>query len=59
MKRKVDRRTIIIDTDPGLDDAIALLFALAASDRLDVHAITVVAGKKSSSNSSSSSNSNC
>jgi inosine-uridine nucleoside N-ribohydrolase len=26
---------IIIDTDPGLDDAIALLFALAASDRLE------------------------
>src|SRR6516225_12168970 len=44
MKRKVDRRTIIIDMDPGLDDAIALLFALAASDRLDVRAITVVAG---------------
>jgi len=44
MKCKVDKRTIIIDTDPGLDDAIALLFALAASDRLDVCAITVVAG---------------
>jgi len=42
--RNVDKRTIIIDTDPGLDDAIALLFAFAASDRLDVRAITVVAG---------------
>jgi len=38
------RRTIIIDTDPGQDDAIAILFALAASDRLDVRAITTVAG---------------
>jgi purine nucleosidase len=47
MKRKVDRRTIIIDMDPGVDDAIALLFALAASDRLDVRAITVVAGNVS------------
>jgi purine nucleosidase len=44
MKGKADKRAIIIDTDPGLDDAIALLFALAASDRLDVRAITVVAG---------------
>ncbi|MBV8213960.1 MAG: nucleoside hydrolase [Verrucomicrobia bacterium] len=38
------RRTIIIDTDPGQDDAVAILFALAASDRLDVRAITAVAG---------------
>lgn len=38
------RRTIIVDTDPGQDDAIALLFALAADDRLDLLAITAVAG---------------
>lgn len=38
------KRNIIIDTDPGQDDAIAILFALAASDRLDVRAITTVAG---------------
>jgi inosine-uridine preferring nucleoside hydrolase len=38
------KRKIIIDTDPGQDDAIAILFALAASDRLDLHAITTVAG---------------
>jgi purine nucleosidase len=38
------RRTIIIDTDPGQDDAIAILFALAAVDRLDLRAITTVAG---------------
>ena len=38
------RRPIIIDTDPGQDDAVAILFALGASDRLDVRAITAVAG---------------
>ena len=38
------KRTIIIDTDPGQDDAIAILFALAAADQLDLLAITTVAG---------------
>lgn len=38
------RRTVIIDTDPGQDDAIAILFALGARDRVDVRAITAVAG---------------
>ncbi len=38
------RRAVIIDCDPGQDDAIALLFALGASDRLDVQGITTVAG---------------
>jgi purine nucleosidase len=38
------RRKIIIDTDPGQDDAIAILFALGASDRLDLRAVTTVAG---------------
>jgi purine nucleosidase len=37
-------RRIIIDTDPGQDDAIAILFALAAPEQLDVRAITTVAG---------------
>lgn len=36
-------RSIIIDTDPGQDDAIAILLALA-SPELDVLGITVVAG---------------
>jgi len=39
-----ERRPIIIDTDPGQDDAVAILFALGASDRLDLRAITAVAG---------------
>lgn len=38
------RRTVIIDTDPGQDDAIAILFALGAGDQLDLRAITAVAG---------------
>ncbi len=37
------RRQVIIDADPGLDDAIAILFALA-SPALSVAAITTVAG---------------
>lgn len=35
---------LIIDTDPGADDAIALLLALSARDKLDVQALTTVAG---------------
>ncbi len=34
---------VIIDTDPGLDDAVAILYALA-EPRLEVQAITTVAG---------------
>jgi purine nucleosidase/pyrimidine-specific ribonucleoside hydrolase len=36
-------RRVVIDTDPGIDDAIAILFALAHPE-LDVAAITTVAG---------------
>lgn len=39
----VERKKIIIDTDPGTDDAIALMLALN-SPELDVQAITVVPG---------------
>jgi len=35
---------LIIDCDPGVDDAVALLLAFAASDQLDVLALTTVAG---------------
>ena len=38
------RLPIVIDTDPGIDDAVALLVALAERDRLDVLGITTVAG---------------
>lgn len=38
------RDAIIIDTDPGQDDAVALLLAFASADRLDLKAITTVAG---------------
>ena len=36
-------RKIIIDTDPGQDDAVAILLALA-SPEIDVLGITAVAG---------------
>ena len=35
---------IIIDTDPGQDDAVALLLAFASAERIDLRAITTVAG---------------
>jgi purine nucleosidase len=37
-------RPIIIDTDPGQDDAVALLTALASPEELEVIAVTAVAG---------------
>lgn len=39
------KKPVIIDCDPGHDDAIALLMAFA-SDQLDVKAVTVVAGNQ-------------
>jgi purine nucleosidase len=41
------RRPVIIDTDPGTDDAIAILFALGSAEQLDVRALTAVAGNVS------------
>lgn len=37
-------RKIIIDTDPGQDDAVAILAALASPDELDVLGVVAVAG---------------
>jgi purine nucleosidase len=37
-------RKVIIDTDPGIDDAVALLLALAASAELEVLGVVAVAG---------------
>lgn len=38
------RRTIVIDTDPGQDDAVAILLALALPERFDLAMIAAVAG---------------
>src|SRR5688572_8151795 len=38
------REKIIIDTDPGQDDAIAILLALAAEEELETIGICAVAG---------------
>ncbi|MEZ1314399.1 nucleoside hydrolase [Pseudomonas fluorescens] len=39
-----ERIDLIIDTDPGADDVVALLFALASPQELNVRALTTVAG---------------
>ena len=39
----MNKKPVIIDTDPGLDDAMALLMALASND-LDIRGITTTAG---------------
>jgi inosine-uridine nucleoside N-ribohydrolase len=38
------KQAIIVDTDPGQDDAVAILLALASGAQLDLPAITTVAG---------------
>ena len=41
------KRKIIIDTDPGQDDAVAILLALASPEELDILGIVAVAGNVS------------
>jgi len=41
------KRNIIIDCDPGIDDIIALSFAIANEDKLNILGITTVAGNQS------------
>ena len=40
----MQKRKIIIDTDPGQDDAVAILLALASPEEIEVLGITTVAG---------------
>ncbi|WP_336097308.1 nucleoside hydrolase [Roseovarius sp. CH_XMU1461] len=40
----MSKEKIIIDTDPGQDDAVAILLALASPEEIDLLAITCVAG---------------
>jgi pyrimidine-specific ribonucleoside hydrolase len=42
----VGMHTVVIDTDPGLDDAIAILLALAYPEACTVRAVTTVAGNQ-------------
>ncbi|MBD8593386.1 nucleoside hydrolase [Pseudomonas sp. CFBP 8758] len=39
-----DKIDLIIDTDPGADDVVALLLALASPEEINVRALTTVAG---------------
>lgn len=41
------KKNIIIDCDPGIDDAIALTLAMANMDKLNIMGITTVAGNQS------------
>lgn len=41
------RRNIIIDCDPGIDDAVAILLAMANEDKLNILGITTVTGNQS------------
>ena len=43
-KNGEERTRLIVDCDPGVDDAQALLMALAHSDHIDLVAVTTVMG---------------
>lgn len=40
------KKTVIIDCDPGIDDAIALMVAVENDDELELRAVTTVAGNQ-------------
>ena len=42
-----DRIKIIMDCDPGVDDALALAYAAANSDSFELLAVTSVSGNQS------------
>lgn len=42
----MEKRKIIMDCDPGVDDAVALAYAAANSDRLELLAVTTVSGNQ-------------
>lgn len=44
------KRNIIIDCDPGIDDVVALCFAIANSDKFNILGITTVAGNQTIEN---------
>jgi pyrimidine-specific ribonucleoside hydrolase len=44
---KMKRRNIIIDCDPGIDDAVAITYAIANEDKLNILGITTVTGNQS------------
>lgn len=44
------KRNIIIDCDPGIDDVVALCFAIANEDKFNILGITTVAGNQSIEN---------
>lgn len=40
------KHRIVLDCDPGIDDAIALLLALSAPDEITLHSVTTVCGNR-------------
>lgn len=43
----MNKRNIIIDCDPGIDDVVAICFAIANEDKFNILGITTVAGNQS------------
>lgn len=43
----MQKRNIIIDCDPGIDDAVAIVYAIANEDKLNIQGITTVTGNQS------------